>query len=186
LPTNIPKLNAGLAAIVSIVSLVLLIPTGAAAACEGGGVTPAEVDMCTPTPKARLLTNGMLVPPQSAPARVKKVIAAANKIRNKPYIYGGGHRRWWDSGYDCSGAVSYALRGGKFLTSPMPSGPFAGWGLAGEGRWITVYANAGHAYAVIAGYRWDTSGNTDGSTGPSWHRDLRSSAGFVARHPAGF
>ncbi|HEX5762365.1 MAG TPA: hypothetical protein VFY04_04510 [Solirubrobacterales bacterium] len=128
----------------------------------------------------------MLVPPASAPPRVKKVIAAANKIRNKPYVYGGGHRRWWDSGYDCSGAVSFALRGGKFLTSPTPSGPLASWGAAGEGRWITVYANAGHVYAVIAGYRWDTSGNEDGSTGPSWHKNLRTPAGFVARHPAGF
>lgn len=186
MPTNIPKLKAGLAAIAALVSLSMLTPAGASAACEGGGVTPAEVDMCTPTPKARLLSNGMLVPPASAPARVKQVIAAANKIRNKPYIYGGGHQRWWDSGYDCSGSVSYALRGGKFLTSPMPSGPLAGWGLPGEGRWITVYANGGHAYAIIAGYRWDTSGNTDGSTGPSWHTDIRSSAGFVARHPAGF
>ncbi len=186
MPTNIPKLNAGLAAVAALVSLALLIPAGASAACEGGGVTPAEVDMCTPTPKARLLSNGMLVPPASAPARVKQVIAAANKIRNKPYVYGGGHQRFSDSGYDCSGAVSFALRGGRFLTSPMPSGPLAGWGSSGEGRWITIYANGGHVYAVIAGYRWDTSGNTDGSTGPSWHADLRSPAGFVARHPAGF
>ena len=112
----------------------------------------------------------MLIPPKSAPPRVKAVIAAANKIRTKPYIYGGGHGRWWDRGYDCSGSVSYALHGGEFLDSPLPSGPMASWGLAGEGRWITVYANAGHAYAVIAGYRWDTSGNTDGKTGPQLAR----------------
>jgi hypothetical protein len=186
LPTNIRKLNVGLAATAALVSLALLAPASASAACEGGGVTPAEVDMCTPTPKARLLTNGMLVPPQSAPARVKRVIAFANKIRNKPYVYGGGHQRWWDSGYDCSGSVSYALRGGNFLSSPMPSGPLASWGMSGEGRWITVYANAGHTYAVIAGYRWDTSGNGDGKTGPSWHEDLRDNVGYVARHPAGY
>ena len=88
------------------------------------------------------------------------MIAAANKIRTKPYIWGGGHARWWDAGYDCSGSVSYALHGGKFLESPLPSGPMAKWGLAGEGRWITVYTNPGHAYAVIAGYRWDTSGDS--------------------------
>jgi hypothetical protein len=128
----------------------------------------------------------MVVPPKSAPARVKAVIAAANKIRSKPYIYGGGHARWNDSGYDCSGSVSFALHGGNFLESPLPSGPLASWGLPGAGRWITVYANAGHTYAVIAGLRWDTSGNLDGSTGPSWHTDLRTPAGFVARHPAGF
>lgn len=186
MPTNIPKLKVGLAAVAALVSLALLAPVGASAVCEGGGLTPAEVDMCTPTPKARLLDNGMLVPPASAPARVKRVIAFANKIRNKPYIYGGGHRTWSDRGYDCSGSVSFALRGGEFLDSPLPSGPLTHWGMSGEGRWITVYANGGHAYAEIAGYRWDTSGNTDGRTGPSWHEDVRDSAGYIARHPAGF
>jgi hypothetical protein len=177
--------NAGLVAIAALALLAFFAPP-ASAACDGGGLTAAEVDMCTPTPKARLLANGMLIPPKSAPPRVKAVIAAANKIRNKPYVYGGGHRRWQDVGYDCSGSVSYALKGGNFLSSPMPSGPLASWGMAGEGRWITIHANAGHVYAVIAGYRWDTSGNTDGKTGPSWHEDVRTSAGFVARHPAGY
>jgi hypothetical protein len=166
--------------------LLAIAPAGASAGCQGGGLTPAEVDICTPTPKARLLSNGMLIPPKAAPARVKRTIAFANRIRNKPYIFGGGHRQWWDRGYDCSGSVSYALRGGEFLESPLPSGPLERWGLTGEGRWITVYANSGHAYAVIAGYRWDTSGNEDGSTGPSWHADLRDNVGYVARHPAGF
>jgi hypothetical protein len=182
---NNPKLSAGIVVMAALIAFGLSA-TGASAQCAGGGVTPAEVDMCTPTPKARLLSNGILVPPKSAPARVKRVIAYANKIRTKPYIYGGGHARWWDRGYDCSGSVSYALHGGNFVGSPLPSGPFESWGSAGEGRWITVYANPGHAYAIIAGYRWDTSGNTDGSTGPSWHPDLRSSAGFVARHPLGY
>jgi hypothetical protein len=127
----------------------------------------------------------MLIPPKSAPARVKSVISAANKIRTKPYVWGGGHGRWWDRGYDCSGSVSYALHGGEFIESPLPSGPMEDWGLAGEGRWITVYANAGHAYAVIAGVRWDTSGDASG-TGPRWHEDLRDNIGYVARHPAGF
>jgi hypothetical protein len=128
----------------------------------------------------------MLIPPASAPARVKQVIAAANKIRSKPYVWGGGHARWWDKGYDCSGAVSFALHGGKFLESPLPSGPMMKWAEEGEGRWITVYANGGHAYAVIAGYRWDTSGNGNGETGPRWHEDLRDNVGFTARHPAGY
>lgn len=180
------KLKAGLVVLAVPVILAMILPTGASAACEGGGLTPAEIDVCTPTPKARLLDNGMLVPPESAPSRVKRVIAFANRIRNKPYIYGGGHQRWWDAGYDCSGSVSYALRGGNFLTSPMPSGPLGSWGLDGEGRWITVYSNPGHTYAVIAGYRWDTSGNGDGKTGPSWHEEVRDGVGFIARHPAGF
>ena len=179
------RFKLGIAVAGALVALALA-PTGATAGCGGGGVSSAEVDICTPTAKGRLLDNGMLVPPKSAPARVKAVIAAANKIRTKPYVFGGGHARWWDRGYDCSGSVSFALHGGKFLESPLPSGPMANLGLAGEGRWITVYSNPGHAYAVIAGFRWDTSGNTDGSTGPSWHEDLRDNVGYVARHPSGF
>jgi hypothetical protein len=177
---------AGLALVVALFATALIAPAGASAGCDGGGLSPAEIDVCTPTAKAKLLPNGMLIPPAGAPARVKAVIAAANKIRSKPYVWGGGHGRWWDRGYDCSGAVSFALHGGKFLESPLPSGPMEKWGEEGEGRWITVYANAGHAYAVIAGYRWDTSGNTDGKTGPRWHEDLRDNVGFVARHPAGY
>jgi hypothetical protein len=179
------KLETGLVAIAALMALALLVPAGASADCGGGGVTPAEVDICTPTANARLLPNGMLIPPASAPARIKAVIAAANRIRTKPYVWGGGHGRWWDAGYDCSGSVSYALHGGEFLESPLPSGPMERWGLPGEGRWITVYANGGHAYAVIAGVRWDTSGDSNG-TGPRWHEDLRDNVGYVARHPAGF
>ena len=184
--SNTQKLRIGLVAAAATAAFALPTPSGAAANCGGGGITPAETDICTPTPKARLLKNGMLIPPKSAPPQVKAVIAAANKIQTKPYVYGGGHSRWWDRGYDCSGAVSYALHGGDLLDSPMPSGSFAKWGLSGEGRWITIYTNAGHMYAVIAGYRWDTSGNTDGKTGPSWHEEVREPAGFVPRHPLGF
>jgi hypothetical protein len=184
LRTNTHRFKLGIA-VVAVLGLLTFTPGIASANCKGGGLSPAETDICTPTAKARLLDNGMLIPPQSAPARVKAVVAAANKIRTKPYIWGGGHARWWDAGYDCSGSVSYALHGGKFLESPLPSGPMESWALAGEGRWITVYTNSGHAYAVIAGYRWDTSGDS-GETGPRWHEDLRDNVGFVARHPAGF
>jgi cell wall-associated NlpC family hydrolase len=183
--SNTKKLKAGLAATTAVAAVALCIPAGASANCGGGGITPAEIDMCTPTPKARLLANGMLIPPKGAPARVKDVIAAANRIRTKPYIYGGGHAKWWDRGYDCSGSVSYALHGGNFISSPLPSGPMEHWGSAGEGRWITVWANAGHAYAEIAGFRWDTSGDASG-TGPRWHPDLRENVGYVARHPLGY
>ena len=129
------------------------------------------------------LYNGRAIAPANAPTAVKQVIAYANKIRLKPYIYGGGHGRWWDSGYDCSGAVSFALRGGRLITSPMPSGPMMTWGAPGRGRWITVYANAGHTFMVINGKRYDTTGRWD--TGSRWQRVDRSSAGYVARHPAG-
>jgi hypothetical protein len=136
---------------------------------------------------AAALVRGRAIAPIDAPPAVRKVIAAANKIRALPYVWGGGHGRWWDSGYDCSGAVSFALHGGSLLGSPLPSGPMMSWGSPGPGRWITIYANAGHAYAVIAGLRWDTAGNTSG-TGPRWHQSLAAAAGghFVARHPTGY
>jgi hypothetical protein len=183
--SNTHKLKAGLAAVTAVAALAMIIPAGASANCGGGGISSAEVDICTPTPKARLLPNGMLIPPKAAPTRVKAVIAAANKIRTKPYIYGGGHGKWWDRGYDCSGSVSYALHGGEFLESPLPSGSMESWGADGEGRWITVWANGGHAYAEIAGFRWDTSGDV-GETGPRWHEDLRDNVGYTARHPLGY
>jgi len=185
LRNNTQKLKLGIA-VAGVLAALFITPGTASGNCAGGGLSPAETDICTPTAKARLLDNGMVIPPKSAPPRVKAVIAAANRIRSKPYVWGGGHARWWDAGYDCSGSVSYALHGGRFLESPLPSGPMANWGLPGEGRWITVYTNAGHAYAVIAGLRWDTSGNGDGRTGPSWHEDLRDNVGFLSRHPAGF
>ena len=179
------KLKAGLALSAAFVAFALLAPGSASAKCVTGGLTPAAVDVCTPTAKAKLLSTGELIPPKSAPPRVVAVIEAANKIRTKPYIWGGGHARWWDRGYDCSGSVSFALHGGEFIESPLPSGPMAKWGEAGLGRWITVYTNAGHAYAVIAGVRWDTSGDS-GESGPRWHTDLRDNVGFVARHPTGY
>jgi hypothetical protein len=180
------KLKAGIGIGAILVLVAILAPSSASARCVTGGLTPSEIDPCTPTAKAKLLPTGELIPPASAPPRVKAVIEAANKIRTKPYIWGGGHARWWDKGYDCSGSVSYALHGGEFIESPLPSGPMEKWGLPGEGRWITVYANGGHAYAVIAGFRWDTSGDEGGETGPRWHEELRDNIGFVARHPVGY
>ena len=154
-----------------------------------GGVSSTTPETAEPTapPGKAILVNGRAVAPADAPPAVKRVIAAANKIRTKPYIYGGGHARWWDRGYDCSGAVSFALRGAGLIDTPMPSGSLAGWGSPGKGRWITVYANGGHAYAIIAGLRWDTAGNTRG-TGPRWHKSLKAQAAgpFTVRHPEGF
>ncbi|HYC80231.1 MAG TPA: hypothetical protein VEB65_00510 [Solirubrobacterales bacterium] len=139
---------------------------------------------CGPVTPATLVL-GVAVPPEAAPPAVKAAIAAANRIRTKPYIWGGGHGRWWDAGYDCSGAVSYALHGAGLLDTPMDSGEMTGWGEPGPGRWITVYANSGHAFAVIDGLRWDTAGDARG-TGPRWHRSPVATAGYVARHPAGY
>jgi cell wall-associated NlpC family hydrolase len=137
-------------------------------------------------PKARLV-GSRAIAPANAPAMVKRVIAAANHIRTTPYIWGGGHGRWQDSGYDCSGAVSYALHGGKLLTSPLTSGSFETFGEAGPGRWITIYANASHAYMVVAGLRFDTAGDLNES-GPRWHPTVAAAATgtYVARHPIGY
>ncbi len=139
---------------------------------------------CKTFKKARLV-NGKAIAPASAPARVKKVIRWANRIRNKPYIYGGGHASFRSAGYDCSGAVSYALRGGRFVSSPMASGGYMNWENRGKGKWITVYSNPGHAYMVVAGLRFDTS-MTPGD-GPGWSKSMRSTPGsFSARHPGRF
>jgi cell wall-associated NlpC family hydrolase len=140
--------------------------------------------------KVKLAGNGDAIPPKDAPKQVVKVIEAANEINKMPYKYGGGHGGKKDSkGYDCSGAVSHALRGGKFLKSPEDSGGLAKWGKEGKGDWITVYANKGHAYMTVGKLRFDTSsagargGNQDG---PRWWKEKASSKGYEARHPAGF
>jgi hypothetical protein len=116
------------------------------------------------------------------PIRVLRAIRAANRIARAPYRYGGGHRSFHDSGYDCSGSLSYVLHAAGALSSPLDSGQLARWGSPGPGRWITVYANAGHAYAVIRGRRYDTSALSGGSR---WTAEMRSGAGYTVRHPPG-
>jgi hypothetical protein len=125
---------------------------------------------------------GMVRPTGNMPAVVARVIAAANAIAGLPYRWGGGHGSFHDSAYDCSGSVSYALAAGGLLSSPLDSTGFESWGAPGPGRWITVYANSGHAFMIIAGRRFDTSGLGSGSR---WASGSRSTAGFVARHPPG-
>jgi hypothetical protein len=146
-----------------------------------------------PPPEEATLLDGRVIPPASAPRRVQRVIEAANRLVEKPYIYGGGHTPFssqLDAGYDCSGAVSYALYGGRFLRSPLPSGALMSWGSDGPGQWITVYAHGGHAYIVVAGLRFDTSMRDPDApgprSGPRWSRTLRESDAFVARHPRGY
>jgi peptidoglycan hydrolase-like protein with peptidoglycan-binding domain len=130
------------------------------------------------------ISNGLAVAPADAPAAVKALIAAANRIAFKPYIYGGGHASWNDSGYDCSGSVSYALHGANLVSAPEDSGELESYGSPGAGRWITIWANGGHVYMYVAGLRFDTS--AQGSTGGSrWTTESRSSDGFVERHPTG-
>jgi cell wall-associated NlpC family hydrolase len=145
-----------------------------------GEITPSA----DPPGAGATLVNGRAIAPPDAPLVVKAVIDAANRIATRPYIWGGGHGSFESAGYDCSGAVSYALHGGGLLSSPLDSTGLMSWGAPGGGSWITVYAHSGHTFAVIAGLRWDTSGDASGS-GPRWHADIASPAGFVARHAPG-
>ena len=173
--------------IAGCLALTLSAPSTAFAGCKAtsssGGLSVSG-KKCKPVRKARLI-NGKAYAPASAPARVKRVINWANRIRNKPYRCGGGHGRFFDSGYDCSGSVSFALRGGRFVRSPMASTGYMRWARPGKGRWITVYSNPSHAYMIVAGLRFDTS-MTPGN-GPGWSKRLRSTPGrFSARHPGRF
>jgi cell wall-associated NlpC family hydrolase len=131
------------------------------------------------------LVEGRAIPPPNAPTAVKQVIAAANQIDHRPYVWGGGHVSWFTHGYDCSGAVGYALHGADLLETTMVSGQLESWGEGGVGRWITVYANSHHVYMVVAGLRYDTRDDPPGSSGPRWHMASVDPKGFVARHPSG-
>jgi peptidoglycan hydrolase-like protein with peptidoglycan-binding domain len=135
------------------------------------------------TEEAYIGDDGLAVAPASAPEEVKAIIAAGNEIATKPYTYGGGHRRWNDSGYDCSGSMSYALHGAGLLDTPLDSTGFMSWGERGRGEWVTTYANAGHSYMIVAGLRFDTSARRQ--TGNRWSDTMRSPRGYRVRHPEG-
>ena len=135
---------------------------------------------------AALGSNGLAYAPSKAPRAVKLAVWAANQLRRKPYKWGGGHGRWQDSGYDCSGSTSYVLHAAGLLYGPLTAGNFARWGKVGLGKWITLYANSGHVFMVIAGLRFDTSPLGAGERGPRWRAFGRRDAGFKKRHPAGF
>jgi cell wall-associated NlpC family hydrolase len=143
----------------------------------------AEAPPEAPTDEGYVDDDGLAVAPASAPEEVKAIIAAGNEIATKPYRYGGGHGRWRDSGYDCSGSVSYALHGADLLDSPLDSTGFMSWGRRGRGQWVTIRTNPSHAYMIVAGLRFDTSARR--ATGSRWTEDMRSSRGFTGRHPAG-
>src|SRR3954462_3671547 len=132
---------------------------------------------------ALLLNRTALAPPRS-PDPIRAMISAANLIVGQPYRWGGGHGSFQSKGYDCSGAVSYALAGAGLLQTPLTSGAFMGYGDPGPGQWLTIYASPTHVYAVIAGLRWDTVGDARGS-GPRWHPYAAYPDGFVARHVPG-
>ena len=178
-----------------LLGLACALPPAAVAQSSGGSTQAADGGVgpddpaYRPTGRAKI-RNGIAIPPADAPPQVKAAIEAGNRIIRKPYKYGGGHARVEDTGYDCSGTVSYALIGGGLLDSPLDSSGFMRWGLPGRGKWITVYTNPGHAYVMIAGIRLDTGfrgaqpRGTHPGRGPRWLRK-RSTRGFTARHPQG-
>jgi peptidoglycan hydrolase-like protein with peptidoglycan-binding domain len=139
--------------------------------------------LAAPTGKATVGSDGLATAPADAPAQVKAIIAAGNRIATKPYKYGGGHGRWEDTGYDCSGSMSYAFHGAGMLDEALDSTGFESWGQAGNGTWVTIYAKGSHAFMVVAGLRFDTSGRSD--QGSRWQADMRSTSGYVVRHPDG-
>jgi cell wall-associated NlpC family hydrolase len=132
---------------------------------------------------AEVLKNGIALPPIEAPEPVRQIIEAGNSIARTPYLWGGGHGKWLDKGYDCSGSISYALAYAGLLNAPLDSGRLMQWGAPGPGKWVTIYANPGHVYLVVAGVRFDTTGRR--STGSRWQSAMRPGGGFVARHPPG-
>jgi peptidoglycan hydrolase-like protein with peptidoglycan-binding domain len=149
-------------------------------------VVVAQQDAGGPPATATLNADGTATAPASAPAAIKAVIAAANQIAFKPYIFGGGHGSWNDSGYDCSGSTSYALHGAGLISAPEDSTGFESYGSPGSGRWITLYANSGHVYMQIAGLWFDTAAQSRSNGNDRWSASRASSSGgFVVRHPAG-
>jgi hypothetical protein len=172
------KFKAALA--LTALAMLATLPVAAQASTGGTGSSSSHAR----AGKARLV-HGKAIAPSNAPRRVVRVIAAANRIaKHKDYCYGGGHASFKSSCYDCSGSVSYALHGGRLLGRPMDSSQLQRWGHGSRGRWITVFANAGHAYMKVAGLRFDTS-MTSGQ-GPGWSKQMVSGRGFTKRHKAGF
>ena len=135
--------------------------------------------------RTALLRDGVAYAPKRAPAAVIRAIAAGNRLQGKPYKWGGGHARPEDSGYDCSGTVSYVLREAGLLKGSMPSRGYFAYGKKGEGKWITVYIRNGHVFMTVAGLRLDTGG-PGGESGPLWKPQTRQGKGHVMRHPAGY
>ena len=181
------------ARVLALTCILACAPAAAnAATASDGGASPNDPQY-QPAAKAKIV-NGFAIPPKSAPPRIKRAMEAANNIVGKPYKYGGGHASVEDRGYDCSGSVSYALIHGGLLKRPLDSGSFMSWAQRGKGKWVSVYANGGHAYMVIAGLRLDTgsrdpNGDRYGQapgTGPRWNKTMRDPSAYRVRHPSGF
>jgi hypothetical protein len=168
-----------------LVFLIALVPlVGGLTSCARQVKAKRPVSYHFQHGRTALIKNGMAYAPRRAPAAVKRAIAAGNRLQNKPYKWGGGHARHNDSGYDCSGTVSYVLREAGLLKGSMPSSGFFSYGKKGGGKWITVYTRKGHVFMTVAGLRLDTGGSSRRS-GPRWKPQTRPGRGHVMRHPGG-
>jgi cell wall-associated NlpC family hydrolase len=156
----------------------------AAGAASSEAVKKAAKEQFASGKGVELGSEGQAKPPIDAPEAVKNVIAAGNAIKNYPYIWGGGHGTFQARGYDCSGSVSYALKGANLVDTTMVSGDYMNYGDPGPGKWITIYSNAGHVFMVVGGLRFDTSFR-DGPYGTRWQKAKRSYSGFTVTHPVG-
>ena len=165
---------------------VLLLPlAGGLVSCSSQVKARHPVSYRFEHGRTALLRDGVAYAPKRAPAAVIRAIAAGNRLQGKPYKWGGGHARPDDSGYDCSGTVSYVLREAGLLKGSMPSRGYFSYGKKGEGKWITVYIRNGHVFMTVAGLRLDTGG-PGGESGPLWKPQTRQGKGHVMRHPAGY
>ena len=190
------KRRLAVAGVTTICTLAVAVP---AAAQTGGSGPPGSTTTTSttapaapvgPPGRAKLRKDGTAVAPSDAPANIQAAIAAGNAIHTFPYVWGGGHRSFTDTGYDCSGAVSYVLHAAGLLASPMTSGSLASsWGVPGKGRWITVYGNASHVYMIVAGLRYDTSSGGDRwnqGSGPRLRKKKRAPGGYTAKYAPGY
>jgi len=181
-PDKAPKLAAVKFPMVLLLALLPL--AGGLLSCSNQVKARRPVSYNFKYGETAMLKGGIAYAPKSAPLAVKRAIAAGNRLQGKPYKWGGGHARENDSGYDCSGTVSYVLREAGLMRGSMPSSGYFSYGKKGKGKWITVYTRKGHVFMTIAGLRLDTGWGSDRS-GPRWHTRTRPGSGHVMRHPAG-
>jgi hypothetical protein len=163
---------------------VLLPLIGGVVSCSSQVKAKRPVSYHFESGRTAMIKDGLAYAPRNAPAAVKRAIAAGNRLQGKPYKWGGGHAKFQDSGYDCSGTVSYVLREAGLLKGSIPSRGYFNYGKKGEGKWITLYVRKGHVFMTVAGLRLDTGG-PGGETGPRWKTATRQGKGHVMRHPSG-
>ena len=158
-------------------------PVPTRAATRGDKPSSSDRRLGGSVTQARALPNGVAVPPLEAPQAVREIILAGDGIARSPYVWGGGHGKWLDRGYDCSGSVSFVLASAGLLDHSLVAAQFMHWGEPGAGKWVTIYASPTHVFMRVAGIRFDTVARAQ--TGSRWVNEWTDASRYVARHPAG-